>query len=257
MKSHESGGKKGHTANLPKLPDFSKWGATEKKKLNKIKKITAQNVTTSWQSIPHVFQFGEADISNIEDYIEKHQEQIEEEGGKLTITAILTKIVAMALRQFPSFNASVDMENEEIILKKYVNISIAVATDKGLLVPVLREVDKKSVKELSLEISEIAEKARDQELSKEELEGGNFSISNLGGIGGTNFTPIIYHPQVAILGVSQVDKKAVYIEGEFKARSILPLSLSYDHRVIDGAEGAAFMDWIVKALEDPYEALLY
>lgn len=257
VKNHQKGDSNKAAPRLSELPDFSKWGAVEREKLNSIKKTTAKNVTESWQAIPHVFQFGEADISNIEDYIERHQDEIENAGGKLTLTGILTKIIATALHQFPAFNASIDMENGEIILKKYVNISIAVATDKGLLVPVIKDADHKSMKELSVEISEIAKKARNQELSKEDMEGGNFSISNLGGIGGTNFTPIVYHPQVAILGVSQASTKAVYIDGEFKPRSILPLSLSYDHRVIDGADGAEFMDWIVKALEDPYEALLH
>jgi len=257
LREHQEGNSDQSFSKLEQLPDFSKWGATERKKLNSIKKATAKNVTASWQTIPHVFQFAEADISNIEDYIEKHQDEIKEAGGKLTVTGILTRIVALALNQFPKFNASIDMENDEMILKKYVNINIAVATDKGLLVPVIKDADQKSMKDLSLEISEIAKKAREQELSKEEMEGGNFSISNLGGIGGTNFTPIIYHPQVAILGISQATTKAVHIEGEFQARSILPLSLSYDHRLIDGADGAEFINWIVKALEDPYEALLH
>jgi len=257
VKNHKnnSGGQKTGSS-LEKLPNFSKWGAIETQKLNNIKKATAKNMTASWQSIPHVFQFGEADISGIEAYIEKHQENVEKAGGKLTLTSILTKIVATALHQFPKFNASIDMEKEEMILKKYVNINIAVATEKGLLVPVIKNADQKSIKDLSAEIAEIAEKARAGKLSNEDMEGGNFSISNLGGIGGTNFTPIVYHPQVAILGISKASTKPVYINGKFEPRSILPLSLSYDHRLIDGADGAAFINWIEKALEDPYEALL-
>ncbi|MDX1652718.1 MAG: 2-oxo acid dehydrogenase subunit E2 [Brumimicrobium sp.] len=257
LENHQSAGGKEKVGNLSELPDFSKWGSVERKKLNNIKKTTAKNVTASWQHIPHVFQFAEADISDIEDYIEKYSDKVENAGGKLTITAVLTKIVALALRQFPEFNASYDANKEELILKKYVNISIAVATEQGLLVPVIKDVDVKSLKEVSVEITELAEKARNQSLKKEDMEGGNFSISNLGGIGGTNFTPIIYHPQVAILGVSQATAKAVYREGKFKPRNILPLCLSYDHRVIDGAEAAALIDWIVKALADPYEALLH
>ena len=257
VKNHKnnSGGQKTGSS-LEKLPNFSKWGAIETQKLNNIKKATAKNMTASWQSIPHVFQFGEADISGIEAYIEKHQENVEKAGGKLTLTSILTKIVATALHQFPKFNASIDMEKEEMILKKYVNINIAVATEKGLLVPVIKNADQKSIKDLSVEIAEIAEKARSGKLSNEEMEGGNFSISNLGGIGGTNFTPIVYHPQVAILGISKASTKPVNINGKFEPRSILPLSLSYDHRLIDGSDGAAFINWIEKALEDPYEALL-
>ncbi|UBZ07974.1 2-oxo acid dehydrogenase subunit E2 [Salegentibacter mishustinae] len=256
VKEYKEGGSKKSSSGQAKLPDFSKWGAVETKPLNSIKKTTAKNVLASWQSIPHVFQFGEADISGVETYIEDHNEKVEKAGGKLTLTAILTKIVATALHKFPTFNASIDMDKEEMILKKYVNINIAVATEDGLLVPVIKNADQKSIKDLSVEISEIAEKAREQKLSKEDMEGGNFSISNLGGIGGTNFTPIVYHPQVAILGISRATTKPVYIDGKFEPRSILPLSLSYDHRIIDGADGAGFMNWLVKALEDPYEALL-
>jgi pyruvate dehydrogenase E2 component (dihydrolipoamide acetyltransferase) len=256
VKEYKEGGSKKSSSGQAKLPDFSKWGAVETKPLNSIKKTTAKNVLASWQSIPHVFQFGEADISGVETYIEDHHEKVEKAGGKLTLTAILTKIVATALHKFPTFNASIDMDKEEMILKKYVNINIAVATEEGLLVPVIKNADQKSIKDLSVEISEIAEKAREQKLSKEDMEGGNFSISNLGGIGGTNFTPIVYHPQVAILGISRATTKPVYIDGKFEPRSILPLSLSYDHRLIDGADGAGFMNWLVKALEDPYEALL-
>ncbi len=256
VKEYKEGGSKKSSSGQAKLPDFSKWGAVETKPLNSIKKTTAKNVLASWQSVPHVFQFGEADISGVETYIEDHNEKVEKAGGKLTLTAILTKIVATALHKFPTFNASIDMDKEEMILKKYVNINIAVATEDGLLVPVIKNADQKSIKDLSVEISEIAEKAREQKLSKEDMEGGNFSISNLGGIGGTNFTPIVYHPQVAILGISRATTKPVYIDGKFEPRSILPLSLSYDHRLIDGADGAGFMNWLVKALEDPYEALL-
>lgn len=256
VKKYKEGGSTKSSSGQAKLPDFSKWGAVETKPLNSIKKTTAKNVLASWQSIPHVFQFGEADISGVETYIEDHNEKVEKAGGKLTLTAILTKIVATALHKFPTFNASIDVDKEEMILKKYVNINIAVATEDGLLVPVIKNADQKSIKDLSVEISEIAEKAREQKLSKEDMEGGNFSISNLGGIGGTNFTPIVYHPQVAILGISRATTKPVYIDGKFEPRSILPLSLSYDHRLIDGADGAAFMNWLVKALEDPYEALL-
>ncbi|MCL6216837.1 2-oxo acid dehydrogenase subunit E2 [Zunongwangia pacifica] len=238
------------------LPDFEKWGSVERKPLNNIRKATAKNVTASWQAVPHVFQFDEADITDIQQYLEANQDKAEKAGGKLTITALLTKIVASALVRFPKFNASVDMENEEMILKNYVNIGIAVATEKGLLVPVIKDADKKSIIEIAVELSNIAEKARDGKLSKEDMEGANFSISNLGGIGGTNFTPIVPAPQSAILGISRSAKKPVYIDDEFKPREILPLSLSYDHRLIDGADGAAFINWITQALQDPYKALL-
>lgn len=258
VKSHskEQGKRKADSSKKLSLPDFSKWGQTERKSLSNIRMATAKGTTASWQNLPHVFQFGEADISGIEEYIKKNKEKAEEAGAKLTITAILLKIAAGALRQFPKFNASIDLENEEMILKKYTNIGVLVDTEKGLLPPVIRDVDQKSIIELAVEISEMAKKARNQELSQEEMEGGNFTISNLGGIGGTNFTPIIYHPQVAILGISKAQMRPVFIEGEFVPRKILPLSLSYDHRLIDGVEGAEFIEWIRQALEDPYKALL-
>lgn len=240
----------------PALPDFSKWGKVEREPLSNIRKATAKNTASSWQSIPHVTQFDEADVTDIEEYRKQNSEKVEKEGGKLTVTAILLKIVANGLQQFPKFNASIDMEKEEMILKKYLNISIAVDTEKGLLVPVIRDVGRKSITELSVEITEVAEKARNQQLSPEDMQGGNFAISNLGGIGGTNFTPIIYHPLVAILGVARAKTQPVFIEGKFEPRQILPLSLSYDHRLIDGAEGAEFLHWICQALEDPYTALL-
>lgn len=240
----------------PPLPDFSQWGPVERQALSGIRKATARNTLASWQSIPHVTQFDEADVSGIEEYMQKMQEKAEEAGGKLTLTAVLLKIAANALQQFPKFNASIDMENEEVILKKYIHLGMAVDTEKGLLLPVIRDVNKKSILELSVEITEIAEKARAGKLSPEEMQGGNFSISNLGGIGGTNFTPVVYHPQVAILGISRTATKPVFIEGSFEPRQILPLSLSYDHRLIDGAEGAKFLRWICQALEDPYKALL-
>jgi len=238
------------------LPDFSKWGLVEREKLSGIRKATAQHTTESWQQIPHVFQFGEADISGIEEYMQKNKEKVEKSGGKLTITAILVKIMANALQQFPNFNASIDLENEEVILKKYYHIGVAVDTDRGLLVPVLRDVDKKTIDQIAVEITELAEKARDQKLKPEEMQGGNISISNLGGIGGTGFTPIVSHPQVAILGVSRTKTQPVFVDGSFVPKQILPLSLSYDHRLIDGADGARFMRWICQALEDPYKALL-
>lgn len=256
VKAHNKGSnsrQRKTTSDLP-LPDFSEWGETERKALSGIRKATAKNTAAAWSTIPHVFQFDEADISDIELRMEKLQEKAD---GNLTITAILAKISASALRQFPKFNASIDMENEEMILKKYVNIGIAVDTEKGLLVPVIRNADQKTIIEISTEITELAEKARNGKLSAEEMKGGNFTISNLGGIGGTNFTPIVYHPQVAILGVSRAKKQPVYKDDDtFEARDILPLSLSYDHRIIDGAEGVRFLHWISRALEDPYEALL-
>ncbi|SHG64179.1 pyruvate dehydrogenase E2 component (dihydrolipoamide acetyltransferase) [Salegentibacter echinorum] len=238
------------------LPDFSKWGETETKALSGIRSATAKNVANAWSAIPHVFQFDESDITEIEEYMEKNKEKAEKAGGHLTITAILVKIAATALRQFPKFNGSIDMENKEMILKKYVHIGVAVDTEKGLLVPVIRNADQKTIIDISKEITELAEKARDGKLSGDEMKGGSFTISNLGGLGGTNFTPLVNYPQVAILGVSRAKKHPVYIEDNLEPRDILPLSLSYDHRMIDGAEGVRFLNWISRALEDPYKALL-
>ncbi len=249
----KSSKKSGGTSEGLSLPDFSQWGQTERKPLSGIRKATAKNTAASWSNIPHVFQFDEANISGIEEYLEKLQEKTE---GDITITAVLIKIAASALRQFPKFNASIDLENDEMILKKYVNIGVAVDTDKGLLVPVIRDVDQKTIIEIAKEITDLAEKAREGKLTTEEMKGGNFTISNLGGIGGTNFTPIVPHPQVAILGVSRAKKQPVYIDGNFEPRDILPLSLSYDHRMIDGADGVRFLHWIARALEDPYGAML-
>lgn len=253
VKTHSKNDKKPQPAKEISLPDFGKWGKTERIALSGIRKVTAKNTTAAWSNIPHVFQFDEADITGIEEYMEKLQKKAD---GNLSITAVLAKIAAIALRQFPKFNASLDMETEEMILKKYVNIGIAVDTEKGLLVPVIRDADRKTIIEISTEITQLAKKAREGKLTSEEMKGGNFTISNLGGIGGTNFTPIVYHPQVAILGVSRAKKQPIYIDGNFEPRDILPLSLSYDHRIIDGAEGVRFLHWISRALEDPYEALL-
>ena len=234
-----------------KLPDFSKYGEIEKKPMDSIRKRTAKNMQASWQTIPHVFQFDKADVTELENFRKKYGKQVEKEGGKLTVTAILLKITAKALQTFPRFNASLDLQNEEIIYKKYINIGVAVDTERGLLVPVIRDVDQKSITELSVELGEIAEAARNKKIKPDQLQGGNLAISNLGGIGGTNFTPIIYRPNVAIIGVSRTSTEPVYIDGEFKPRQMLPLSLSYDHRLIDGAEAARFLRWLCEALENP------
>jgi pyruvate dehydrogenase E2 component (dihydrolipoamide acetyltransferase) len=185
------------------LPDFSVYGNIERKPLNSIRKRIATNMQSSWQTIPHVFQFDKADITNLEAFRKKYGKEVEKEGGKLTITAILVKIMAQALKTFPNFNASLDTKNEEIIFKEYYHIGVAVDTERGLLVPVIRDVDKKSIVRLSIELGEIAGKARNKKIKPDELQGGNIAISNLGGIGGTNFTPIVYRPNVAVLGVSQ------------------------------------------------------
>ncbi len=237
------------------LPDFSQWGPTSTEKMTTIRKITAKNVTEAWQTIPHVTQFDEADITNLENFRKQQAEKVEKAGGKLTVTAILLKIVGFALQKFPRFNSSLNSENNEIIYKHYYNVGIAADTPQGLLVPVVRDVNSKSIQELSVELNELAQKARDKKLSTEEMQGGNFTISNLGGIGGTSFSPIVLPPQVAILGVSRATYKPVYRNEELEKRLIIPLSLSYDHRVIDGADGARFLRWICDVIEDPYAML--
>ncbi|MBD3276518.1 MAG: branched-chain alpha-keto acid dehydrogenase subunit E2 [Candidatus Marinimicrobia bacterium] len=235
----------------PELPDFSKWGEIEREPMSNVRKKTAEHMTNSWTPVPHVTNHDKADITDLEELRKKWGKKAEKAGGKLTYTAILLKIAAAALKKFPQFNTSIDMQKQEVIYKKYINIGIAVDTDRGLLVPVIRDVDQKNIIDLSVELSEIAEKARNKKISPDDLNGGNFSISNLGGIGGHAFTPIVNQPEVAILGVSRGSMEPVYIDGEFQPRLKLPLSLSYDHRMIDGADAARFLRWVCEALEEP------
>ncbi|TSA38770.1 MAG: branched-chain alpha-keto acid dehydrogenase subunit E2 [Porphyromonadaceae bacterium] len=239
-------------AGYAEVPDFSKWGPVDYQPMSRIRTITAESTVNSWQTIPQVVQFEKADITELEKFRLMSKAVVEKAGGKLTMTAILLKLSAMALRQFPKFNASVDMKNKQIVFKNYINIGIAVDTEQGLLVPVVQDVDKKSLTELSVELNGIAGRARNRKLTSEEMQGGNFTISNLGGIGGTSFTPIVYPNQVAILGVSKSAIEPVYLDGEFVPRTLLPLSLSYDHRLIDGADGARFLVWMCKVLEQPF-----
>jgi len=241
------------------LPDFSKWGEMERQPMSNIRKKTAEHLSYSWATVPHVTQFDKADITELENLRMQFGKKVIEAGGKLTVTAILLKVIASAFKVFPQFNTSVDMDKNEIIYKKFINIGVAVDTDRGLLVPVIRDVDKKNIIQLSIELAEISKKARDKKLSLEEMQGGCFTISNLGGIGGTYFTPVVNSPEVAILGVSKSSYEPVYINekpaelaGKFEPRLIMPLSLSYDHRIIDGADGIRFLRWVVNALENPF-----
>ncbi|MEA1878662.1 MAG: 2-oxo acid dehydrogenase subunit E2 [Bacteroidota bacterium] len=238
------------------VPDFSQWGTINNEPMSRIRQITAESTLNSWQTIPQVVQFNKADITELEKFRQMSKTQVDKVGGKLTMTAILLKVSALALRQFPKFNASVDMKNKQVIYKDFVNIGVAVDTPQGLLVPIVRDADKKSLTELSIEIGQLAEKARNKKLTAEEMHGGNFTISNLGGIGGTAFTPIVYPHQVAILGVSKAIMEQVYRDEKFEARLLMPLSLSYDHRLIDGADGARFMGWICKVMEQPFSLWL-
>ncbi len=234
------------------LPDFSKWGQVNKKPMNNVRKITAEHLSYAWTSIPHVTQFDKADITELEKLRKQYAKKTEAIGGKLTVTAVLLKIVASALKVFPQFNASIDIDNNEIIYKDYFNIGVAVDTEKGLIVPVVKDVNQKNIQELATNLSEISEKARSKKITIEEMQGGCFTISNLGGIGGTYFTPIVNTPEVAILGVSRGSFEPVYKDGEFVPRMMLPLSLSYDHRIIDGADAARFLKWVIAAIEQPF-----
>jgi len=242
--------------NAPTLPDFDRFGAVGHESLSKVRKITGENMTASWTTIPHVTQHDQADITRLEAFRRNAAGKVVAQGGKLTVTAILTKVCAAALSAYPRFNSSLDWPNRELILKQYVNIGIAVDTERGLIVPVVRDADKKSLTQIAIEITDLATRTRDKRVTPDELDGGNFTISNLGGIGGTAFTPIVYAPQVAILGVARTQKELRLTDGVPQERLMLPLALSYDHRVIDGAEGAHFVRWIVEALENPYLAVL-
>ena len=252
-----SGAAKGGGASVASaepLPDFSRWGAIDRQPMRAVRRKTAEHLAAAWATIPHVTQHDMADITALEELRKKYAKGVEAAGGSLTVTAIALKVVAAALKVFPHFNASIDLANEQIIYKKYVHIGVAVDTDRGLLVPVVRDVDAKNVTEISIELAALAEKARARKLSLEEMQGGCFSISNLGGIGGTSFTPIVNAPEVAILGISRARMEPVYEKatGQFVPRLMLPLSLSYDHRAIDGADGVRFVRWVADALEQPF-----
>jgi pyruvate dehydrogenase E2 component (dihydrolipoamide acetyltransferase) len=220
--------------------------------MSSIRRTTARRLGQAWATIPHVTHFEKADITDLEVLRKRYARNAEAAGGKLTVTAIILKVVASALKVFPKFNASIDMANQEIVYKKYYHIGVAVDTEHGLLVPVIRDVDQKNILELSVELTHVSEKARNRKVTLEDLEGGTFTITNLGGIGGANFTPIINPPDVAILGIARASKQPIFIDGKFEPRLILPLSLSYDHRLIDGADAARFMRWVAQAIEQPF-----
>lgn len=234
------------------LPDFTKWGPVETEPMSNLRRAAAEHLGTAWTNIPHVTYGDKADVSDMEALRKQFGPTAEAAGGKLTMTAIALKIVAAALKRFPQFNASVDMSRHEIVYKKYYHVGVAVDTDRGLVVPVIRDVDRKNMIELSTELSEIAARARDRKLSPDDMQGSTFTISNLGGFGGTFFAPIINAPDVAILGLARSRMEQVYVDGTFHPRLMLPLMISYDHRLIDGADGARFMQWLVQAFEEPF-----
>lgn len=251
----ENRGGGGGATDLPEI-DFSEFGAVERVELNKLRKVAARNLHRSWITIPHVTQFDEADITELEGFRKSQNKALEKDGVKLTMLAFLVKACASALREFPRFNSSLELGGEALIQKDYVHIGIAVDTPNGLMVPVIRDADQKGLKAIATEMGELAAKARDRKLSPADMKGASFSISSLGGIGGTAFTPIVNWPEVAILGVSRSDTKPVWDGDAFQPRLMLPLSLSYDHRVVDGADAARFITYLSTLLGDMRRALL-
>jgi pyruvate dehydrogenase E2 component (dihydrolipoamide acetyltransferase) len=234
------------------LPDFSRWGAVERRDMTGIRRKTAESMSYAWSSIPHVTHYESADITELELLRSRFAPNVEAAGAKLTVTAIAVKVVAGALKAFPNFASSLDVEKEQIIFKKYCHIGVAVDTDRGLIVPVIRDADRKNIRQLAVELAQLAEKTRNKKITLEELEGAVFTITNLGGIGGTQFSPIVHAPEVAILGISRARREPAVVDGRIEPRLVLPLSLSYDHRVIDGAEAARFLRWVAEALEQPF-----
>ncbi|WP_081616647.1 dihydrolipoyllysine-residue acetyltransferase [Thioalkalivibrio sp. ALJ16] len=240
---------------MPEI-DFSEFGPIETQALSKINKLTGKNLHRNWVTVPHVTQFDEADITELEDFRKSLKAEYEKKGVKVTFLPFLMKAVVSALKQYPRFNASLDATGENLILKQYYNLGIAVDTPDGLVVPVVRDVDRKSLVDIAAELMDISQRARDKKLKPADMQGGCMTISSLGGIGGTQFTPIVNAPEVAILGVSRSSMKPVWNGKEFEPRLILPLALSYDHRVIDGALGARFATTLSALLSDMRRMLL-
>ncbi len=238
----------------PVLPDFSKFGSVRREAMSGIRRATVRSMAQAWSTVPMVTQFDKADITEMEALRKRMAPRAEKRGAKVTMTAILLKIAAAALKQFPKFNASIDTATNEVVFKDYIHIGVAVDTPTGLLVPVVRDVDKKGVIALAAELGEIAAKARERKLTPDEMQGASFTISNLGGIGGTGFTPIVNWPEVAIMGVSRSSIEPVWNaeKAAFEPRNIMPFSLSYDHRLIDGADAARFCRFVAEMLEDPF-----
>jgi pyruvate dehydrogenase E2 component (dihydrolipoamide acetyltransferase) len=238
---------------VPLLPDFERWGPIERRPLESVRRRTAEQMALSWSLVAHVTQHDQADITELEAF----RKQQEGKGPKLTVTAFALKAAAIALQQFPQFNTSLDQGAGQLVFKRYYHLGVAVDTERGLLVPVIRNVDIKSIQELAAELTDLAERARQKKLAAEDMRGGTFTITNLGGIGGTGFTPIVNYPEVAILGLSRSRWQPVVQAAQVVPRLLLPLSLSYDHRVLDGADAARFTRRIAELLERPLEMLLY
>ncbi len=233
------------------LPDFAKWGQIERKPMSNVRRATAEHLAQAWHNVPQVTQFDSADVTELENLRTRFSDPQNSGAPKITVTAIALKVVAAALQKFPQFAASIDMAGRAIVYKHYCNIGIAVDTNYGLIVPVVRDADQKSIPQLARELTELSERAREKKLSLDEMAGGVFTITNLGGIGGTGFSPIVNYPEVAILGISRLSVEPRHIDGSFQPRKILPICLSYDHRLIDGADAARFLRWVADALEQP------
>ena len=240
---------------MPEI-DFSQFGEIEILQLTRINKLTGKFLHRNWLTVPHVTQFDEADITELEEFRKQLNEENQKQGIRVTVLVFLMKALVSALKEFPRFNSSLDHTGENLVLKQYINIGVAMDTPDGLVVPVIRDCDRKTLTELALELTETSKRARDKKLSPGDMQGGCITISSLGGIGGTAFTPIVNAPEVAILGVSRSAIKPVYQDGELVPRLLLPLSLSYDHRVIDGADGARFTTYLSKVLSDTRRLLL-
>ncbi|MCK5487178.1 MAG: 2-oxo acid dehydrogenase subunit E2 [Desulfobacterales bacterium] len=245
----------------PTLPDFSKWGPVERVPFRSIRRATAKQMVIAWSQIPHVTSQDEVDITKLETFRQKHKAEIEAEGGRLTMTVFALKAVATALKTYPQFNATLDVEAGEIVIKNYYHIGVAVSTDNGLIVPVVRDVDRKSIKELAVEIQDIVQKTRSRKISRDDLQGGTFTITNAGAMGGGYFAPIINFPEVAILGMGQGRLQPAVVdkgdgEHEIAPRLIMPIVLCIDHRVLDGADAIKFLKMVIEALEDPDELLI-
>ena len=247
-----SNGSSGGSISVPPLPRFEDFGTVERQPMSAIRRATARQMSLSWSIVPHVTQ---SDVSDITDFEAFRKSQ--SKGPKFTISAFAMKAAVVLLKEYPVFNSSIDVAGNQIIHKKFYNIGVAVDTENGLLVPVIRDVDKKSIVELAEELTSIAERARQRKLDSKDLTGGTFTITNLGGIGGTGFTPIVNYPEVAILGISRGRLQPVVHNGEIVPRLMMPLSLSYDHRVIDGAVAARFTRRLAEMLENPYQLLIH
>jgi pyruvate dehydrogenase E2 component (dihydrolipoamide acetyltransferase) len=252
LESSKGAAVSGGEAPAAPLPDFSKYGPVEVRPMSKVRRKTAEQMARAWNRIPHVTHFDAADVTELERLRGQYAKRVEAAGGKLTMTAVILKILASALRKFPKFNASIDVDSASIVYKNYVHLGVAVDTEKGLLVPVIRDVEDKNIVQISLELRELSEKARSRNIRPDQLQGATFTLTNLGGVGGRAFAPLINPPEVAILGVSRARTEAVFTNGAFEPRLMMPLSVSYDHRVIDGADAARFLRWVCEALEEPF-----